>query len=72
VQLATKLPSFQSAQQSIAETIEVELTTKRVERLTERIGVARVYERDIDTRRWEELPLIEKLAAPPARVRFLV
>ncbi len=65
VQLATKLPSFQSAQQSIAETIEVELTTKRVERLTERIGVARVYERDIDTRRWEELPLIEKLAAPP-------
>jgi len=65
VHLATKLPSFQSAQQSIAETLEVELTIKRVERLTERIGHARVHERDIDTRRWESLRLVEKLAAPP-------
>lgn len=65
VQLATQLPSFQSAQQSIAETIEVELTTKRVERLTERVGTARVYEREIDTRRWEGLRLVEKLAAAP-------
>ena len=65
VHLATKLPSFQSAQQSIAETLEVELTTKRVERLTERIGGDRVYEREIDTRRWETLRLVEKLAAPP-------
>jgi len=64
VHLATKLPSFQSAQESIAETIEVELTTKRVERLTERIGQARVYEREIDTLQWEELPLMQKLAAP--------
>ena len=47
VHLATKLPSFGSAQQSIAETIEVELTTKRVERLTERIGGARVSEREV-------------------------
>jgi len=65
VHLATKLPSFQSAQQSIAETLEVELTIKRVERLTERIGHARVHERDRDTRRWESLQLVEKLAAPP-------
>ncbi|MCH8978930.1 MAG: hypothetical protein IH945_06770, partial [Armatimonadetes bacterium] len=64
VHLATKLPSFQSAQESIAETLEVELTTKRVERLTERIGQDRVYEREIDTRRWEQLPLMQKLAAP--------
>jgi len=65
VHLATKLPSFRSAQESIAETLEIELTVKRVERLAERIGEARVYERDIDTRRWEELPLMRKLAAPP-------
>ena len=65
VHLATKLPSFQSAQENIAETIEVELATKRVERLTERIGRARVYEREIDTRRWDALRLVEKLAAPP-------
>ena len=64
VHLASKLPSFQSAQESIAEAIEVELTRKRVERLTERIGAARVYEREIDTRRWAKLPLVEKLAAP--------
>ena len=65
VHLASKLPSFQSAQESIAETLEVELTTKRVERLTERIGQDRVYEREIDNRRWEQLPLMQKLAAPP-------
>jgi len=65
VHLATKLPSFLSAQESIAETIEVELTTKRVERLTERIGKARVYEREIATRQWEGPPLLQKLTAPP-------
>lgn len=64
VHLATKLPSFQSAQESIAETIGVSLTIKRVERLTERIGGARVFEREMDTRRWEALPLVEKLKAP--------
>lgn len=63
--LATKLPSFLSARESIAETIEVELTTKRVERLTERMGTARVFEREISTRQWEQLPLTQKLAAPP-------
>ncbi len=65
VHLATKLPSFQSAQESIAETIEVDLTTKRVERLTKRIGHERLYERVTDICRWNALPLVEKLAAPP-------
>ncbi len=65
VHLAAKLPSFESARQSIAETIEVSLTTKRVERLTERIGLARVYERERDRQQWEELPLVRKLSAPP-------
>lgn len=64
VHLAAKLPSFQSAQESIAETIEVELTIKRVERLTERIGSDRVDEREIETGRWQDLPLMERLAAP--------
>ena len=65
VHLATKLPSFLSAQESIAETIEVELTPQRVLRLTERVGKARVYEREIDMRQWEGLPLAQKLTAPP-------
>ena len=35
VYLAAKLVSFRSARDSVAETLEVELTTKRIERLTE-------------------------------------
>ena len=64
VHLATKLPSFQSTQESLAEIAEVQLTTKRVERLAERIGAERVWERDRQTRWWEQLPLVQKLAAP--------
>lgn len=64
VHLATKLPSFDSARKSVAETIEVELVTKRIERLTERIGCERVFEREADILAWEELPLVKKLAAP--------
>ena len=64
VHLATKLPSFDSARESVTETIEVELVTKRIERLTERIGCERVFERECATRVWEKLPLVEKLTAP--------
>ena len=64
VHLGTKLGSFESAQDSVAETLEVQLTTKRVERLTERIGRERVAERQQAIADWESLPLVEKLAAP--------
>jgi hypothetical protein len=64
VQLAIRLPSFLAARDSIAETLEVELTTKRVERLTERIGQRRVAEREADIAVWEAQPLVAKLAAP--------
>ncbi|HUG18000.1 MAG TPA: hypothetical protein VMM56_03430 [Planctomycetaceae bacterium] len=69
VHLATKLPSFRSARESIAETIEVPLTTKRVERLTERIGETRVHQREFAIRLWERSPLMEKLAAAPPGVK---
>ncbi|MBC7817487.1 MAG: hypothetical protein IAG10_11400 [Planctomycetaceae bacterium] len=65
VHLGTKLGSFASAADSVAETLEVELTTKRVERLTERIGRERVAQRELVIANWEALPLVEKLAAPP-------
>lgn len=65
MQLATRLPSFEAARDSIAETLEIELTTKRVERLTERIGGRRVAERDAERAVWEARPLLAKLAAPP-------
>lgn len=64
VHLGAKLGSFASAADSVAETLEVELTTKRVERLTERIGCERVAQRELAIADWEALPLVEKLAAP--------
>lgn len=64
VHLATKLPSFESAADSVAETLEIELGTKRVERLAERIGRERVAERELSVAEWEALPLVQKLAAP--------
>ena len=64
VHLGTKLGSFDSARDSVNETLEVELTTKRVERLTERIGRERVAERELSIAHWEALPLVEKLKAP--------
>ena len=64
VHLGAKLGSFASAADSVAETLEVELTTKRVERLTERIGHERVAQRELSIADWESLPLVEKLAAP--------
>lgn len=64
VHLATKLVSFQSARDSVAETLEVELTTKRVERLTERIGRERVAQRELSLIEWDALTLVEKLASP--------
>lgn len=64
MQLAIRLPAFRAARDSIAETLEVELTTKRVERLTVRIGQRRVAEREADILAWETQPLVAKLAAP--------
>jgi len=64
VNLATRLPSFNAARDSVAETLEVELTTKRVERLAKRIGMDRCAERDAAVIDWENRPLVEKLTAP--------
>jgi hypothetical protein len=64
VHLGTKLSSFESAADSVLETLEIELTTKRVERLTKRIGRERVAERELSVAEWEGLPLLKKLVAP--------
>lgn len=64
VPLATKLTSFASATESVNETLEVQLKTKRIERLTERIGSERVSERTAAVAQWKKLPLGRKLAAP--------
>jgi len=64
VPLASKLPSFASATDSVNETLDVELNTKRIERLTERIGLERVTERDAAVAQWKSQSLVDKLAAP--------
>lgn len=64
VHLATKLPSFPSAQESIEQTLEITLTSKRVERLTERIGQERVTQREEEIDEWEQLPAVEKSGVP--------
>lgn len=63
--LATRLGSFAAASDSLEETLEIDLNTKRVERVTERIGAERVAERALAIAAWDQLPLMEKLAAPP-------
>jgi len=65
VTLGTRLRSFEEARVAIRELLGVELTTKLVERFTERIGSERVAERDAAVVAWKELPLMGKLAAPP-------
>jgi hypothetical protein len=64
VTLATKLPSFRSAAESVEETLEIDLGAKRLERLARRIGGERVAERESCTAAWESLPLVSKLASP--------
>ena len=64
VHLGRALPSFPSARESLAEALEVELTTKRVERRTEEVGQSRIAEREAAIREWEDLPLLEKLEPP--------
>lgn len=63
--LATRLGSFAAASDSLEETLEIDLNTKRVERVTERIGAERVAEREQAIATWDQLPLMKKLTTPP-------
>ena len=60
----TRLSSFREAKESLAETLEVHLTVKQIERVTERIGAAAVVRRDSLVAAWEALPLVQKEKAP--------
>jgi len=59
------LRSFPQARVASESLLDLQLTTKRIERLTERIGQERVAERDAQVAAWQTLPLMQKLAAPP-------
>lgn len=60
----TRLSSFREARESLAETLEIDLTIKQIERVTERIGAAAAARRDVLVASWDALPLVQKQAAP--------
>ena len=64
VYLGAMLRSFPQAEQAAKTLLELPLASKRIERITERIGAERVAERDAQVAEWESLPLVTKLAAP--------
>lgn len=49
----------------MAETLEIDLSVKLIERVTERAGAGRVADRAKAVSAWENLPLVQKETAPP-------
>lgn len=64
--VGTILPSFPQASQAIEKLLELPLGTKRVERLTERIGRERVAQRDAETEDYRQLTLTQRMDGPAA------
>jgi len=62
--LGTILCSFPAAHEASEGLLERVLGTKRIERLTERVGDERVEQRDAETEAFQALPLVKKEAAP--------
>ena len=62
--LGTILSSFPQAHAASARLLEQVLGIKRLQRLTERIGVERVAQRDVQTEAFGHLSLMQKQAAP--------
>ena len=58
------LTSFDKGSENLAEMLELEVNTKQVERVTERIGTERCAERDAEVARYLSLPLVERKGKP--------
>src|SRR5271170_6793482 len=56
--------SFEQASKDLRKLAEVEVPTKQVERVCQRIGNERVAQRDEAVATYQELPLTERKAAP--------
>ncbi|OWK44281.1 hypothetical protein FRUB_02213 [Fimbriiglobus ruber] len=56
--------SFEQARQNVAELMDLKVCTKRIERLTKRVGQERADQRDLDTRKYLELPLVDRKGKP--------
>jgi hypothetical protein len=64
VYAGTQHPSFGQGSEALAELAGLTVSEKQVERLTKRIGLERVAERDRDVAAYLALPLMEKVASP--------
>lgn len=62
--LGTKLPSFRDAYEALDVLLRTKIGLKRVERITERMGLERVLEREAEIAAWSQRTLTEKLSAP--------
>jgi hypothetical protein len=60
----TKHPSFGQGSEALAELAGLAVSEKQVERITKRIGLERVAERERDVAAYLALPLMEKVASP--------
>lgn len=67
VYAGTMSRSFEQASKDLAKLAEVEVPTKQVERVCQRIGNERVAERDEAVAAYQELPLSERKQAPASR-----
>jgi hypothetical protein len=56
--------SFEQASQDVAELMDLQVSTKQIERLTKRVGKERAVERDVQTREYQALPLVERKREP--------
>ncbi len=57
--------SFEHARRAAAELMDLAVSTKQIERLTERVGDERCVERDAAVERYTSLPLVERKDKPP-------
>lgn len=66
--LGTRLPSFRDAHEALGVLSRANISQKRVERQTERIGEERVAQREAEIEAWSQLPLVQR-DQPPAGVK---
>ena len=64
VYVGTMSRSFEQASQDLRKLAEVEVSAKQVERVTQRIGMERVTQRDEAVAAYQKLPLSERKSAP--------
>src|SRR5271170_1111052 len=64
VYAGANINSYELASQSVAELMDLKVGPKQIERLTKRVGKERSDERDIDTRKYLALPLVERKGKP--------